>query len=141
MCLKPVRVILGATSIACAQPAHRASSELFQEAHIVLVEHPQTGDAVLEHRNPFDADPERESVHVLWVKSVIADMLEHVRIDHPRAEDLDSALALAQRAELTFAGDALYAAKARDVDLHAWLSEGEEVRSHSDFPMLPEYRA
>ena len=96
---------------------------------------------MLEHRNPFDADPERESVDLLRVIAVIADVLEHVRIDHPRAEDLDPAVALAQRAALTLLRDARDAAKARDSDLDAWLSEWEEVRPDSDLATFPEHGA
>src|SRR3954454_7954227 len=74
------------------------SPELLQEAQVVLVEHPQVGDAVLEEGDPLDPHAEGEALHALGVVAVLGDVAEHVRVDHAGAEDLDPTRALAQRA-------------------------------------------
>src|SRR4051794_35502184 len=59
----------------CASSARawsrRRSSKLLQEAQVVVVEQPQVGDAVLEHRHPFDAQPEGEALDALGVVAVL----------------------------------------------------------------------
>ena len=51
-----------------AQPGQRnASSELLQEAQVILVVEAQVGDAVLEHRDPLDPHAPREALHLLGV--------------------------------------------------------------------------
>ena len=55
-------VQVAARSTRAAIRAGRASAELLQEADVVLVEQPQVGDAVLEHRDPLDPHPEREAL-------------------------------------------------------------------------------
>src|SRR5437764_11810383 len=76
----------------------RIGSELLQEADVVLVEDPQVRNAMLEHRDPLDSHPEGEPLHLLGVVSVLADVAEHVRIDHPGAQDLEPGVPLADRA-------------------------------------------
>ena len=46
--------------------------ELLQEADVVLEEHPQVGDPVLEHRDPLDAHAEGEALHRLGVVAALA---------------------------------------------------------------------
>ena len=43
------------------------SSELLQEAQVVLEVQAQVGDAVLEHRDPLDAEAQGEALHLLGV--------------------------------------------------------------------------
>src|SRR5579884_2711612 len=117
------------------------SPELLQEADVVVVEQPQVGNAVLEHRDPLDPHPEGEALDPLGVVAVLAHVLEHVGVDHPGAQDLDPALAPAQAAPLAGGGHAAFAVKARDVDLDARLGEREEVRSQPDLALRPEVLA
>src|SRR5262245_26903887 len=93
-------------------------SELPQEAKVVVQEHPKVGYAVPEHRDPFLAEAERESRHLL---GVVADVPEDVRIDQPGAGHLDPAGAFARRA----AG--AVAEEAGDRDTDGRLREREEV--------------
>src|SRR5204862_8136549 len=118
------------------------SSKLLQDADVVLEELPQVGDAVLEHRDPLDPHAEREALDAVRVVAVRLDEPEHIRVHHPRAEDLDPASALADRVaravrELTRAP----AAEAGDVDLDARLSEREEARAKTCSPLRAEDRA
>src|SRR5437667_10661194 len=73
-------------------PAPRASPggsyELAEEAQVVLEEEADVVDAVLEHRDPLDAHAERPPRDRLGIVSHIA---EHLRVDHPRAQDLEPA--------------------------------------------------
>ena len=98
-------------------------------------------DAVLQHRDPLDPHAEGEPLHLLRVVGLAADEAEHVRVDHPGAEDLDPAAALAQRVALA-AGEhaAAVAAEAGDVDLHAGLGEREEVGLQPRLALGPEDR-
>src|SRR5207244_11418606 len=73
-------------------PAPRASpggsDELAEEAQVVLEEEADVVDAVLEHRDPLDAHAERPPRDRLGIVPHIA---EHLRVDHPRAQDLQPA--------------------------------------------------
>src|SRR5690606_1344900 len=80
------------TLIACLRwrPPPRPSQpppELAQDAHVVLVEVPDDGHAVRRHRQALDADPEGEARHPL-----VADRLEHLRVHHPAAAQLEPLL-------------------------------------------------
>ena len=96
---------------------------------------------MLEHRDPLDPHPEGEALDALGVVAVVAHELEHVRVDHPGAEDLDPGRALAQRAALSRRQDPAVAVEARDVDLDARLGEREEVRAQPDLALGAEDRA
>ena len=87
------------------------SLERREEPHVVVVEHPDIRNAMPEHRDALDADAEGEARVPL---RVVADMLEHVRIDHASAEDLHPAVA------------------PRDVNLDARLGERKEARAQAD---------
>src|SRR4051794_17261692 len=118
-----------------------SSCELLQHPQVVVEEAPQVGDAVAQHRDPLDPDPEGEPLHALGVVAVGLDEAEDVGVDHAGAEDLDPALALAEVAalaavELTGAA----ALEAGDVDLDAGLGEGEEVRPQAHLPVGAEDR-
>src|SRR5918994_2866425 len=128
----------------CARPAPRrsgrdrstraatcteSSSELLQHPHVVLEELAQVGHAVPQHRDPLDPHAEGEALDPLRVVAALPHEAEHVRIDHPGAEDLDPARALAQRVAAPVVQMArATAAEAGDIYLHAWLREGEEPR-------------
>src|ERR1700751_2716443 len=97
--------------------------KLLQEADVVLEEERQVGDAWLQHRDPLDSHPEREALRGLGVIGP-ADEPEDVRVDHPGAQDLDPARALAQRVALARRERArAVAAEARYVHLDARLGE------------------
>src|SRR5262245_5051147 len=102
-------------------PSGRTPScgKLRQEPVVVLVKQPDVVDAVLEHGDALDAEPEREPGVAL---GVVADVLEDRRVDHPGAPDLDPAAALAGAAA------AAPAQRAGDVVLGAGLHEGEVGR-------------
>src|SRR3954462_13276865 len=119
----------------------RASSELFQEAQVVVVEQPDVRYPVLQRRDPLDPHAPGEALVALGVVAVLAHVLEHVGIDLAGAEDLDPALALAQRAARAVAQEAVVAVEARDVALDARLGEREEVRAQAHAPLLTEDRA
>src|SRR5581483_9891239 len=114
------------------------SAELLQEADVVVVEQAQIGNPVLEHGDPFHTHAEGEALNLLWVVAVVPHVLEHIRIDHPGAQDLDPCRALAQRAALAVSRDAVGAVEAGHVDLDARLREREEVRTHSHLSLLTE---
>src|SRR5205807_4035451 len=111
------------------------SSELLQEAQVVLVVQAQVGDPVLEHRDALDAEAPGEPLHLLGVIAGSVSLAgRHVavdrRIDLAGPQHLEPSLALAQRAARAVAQMAAAAAlEAGDVDLHARLREGEEVRA------------
>ena len=79
-------------------------------------------------RDPLDAHAEREALHALVVVAVAGHVVEHVGVDHPRAEDLDPALALAGAAALGALEAGAAAAEAGHVDLDARLGEREVAR-------------
>src|ERR1019366_1910809 len=93
------------------------TSELFEEADVVVEVQAQVGDAVAQHGDPLDAHPEGEAGELFRVVAVLADVLEDVRVDHPGAEDLEPAGPLAQRAARAVGQVALRAVEARHVDL------------------------
>src|SRR3954452_20134945 len=118
------------------------SLELLQEADVVLEEDPQVGDPVLEHRDPLDPHAERKALDTLRVVAVVAHELEHVRVDHARAHDLDPARALAERAERAVrpaTGSVTH--KTRHVHLDARLGEREVPRAQSHALPRAEHRA
>src|SRR5690349_24125281 len=79
----------------CALPtAH--SSELLQEPQVVLEHLPQVRHAMAQHRYAVDAHPEREALDALRVVAHLRHEAVDVRIDHPGAEYLDPAGALAE---------------------------------------------
>src|SRR5690606_20266350 len=67
-------------------PESRPSSELAQEAHVVVEEVAQVVDPVTQHREAFDADAEGEAGVPLRID---ADVAQHTRVDHAAAEHLE----------------------------------------------------
>src|SRR3954463_3198077 len=106
-------------------------SELLQNAHVVLPEEAQVGEAVTEHRDALDAEAEREAGPDLWV---VADVREHLRIDPAGSAHLDPARVLAHRAALSVAQ------KTRHVELHRRLGEREVARPHPHLALVAEQR-
>src|SRR5919201_2580734 len=107
-------------------------SELPQEAKVVLQEHPEVGNAVAEQGDPLLAEAEGETRHLV---GVVADVAEHVRVDHPGAGQLDPARSLARRA----AGAVTQKAGHGDAD--GRLREREEVGDEPNLALRPEQRA
>src|SRR5262245_52208873 len=105
----------------------RSCERLSEEAEVVLVEQADVVDAVLEHGDALDPQPEGEAAHHA---GVVADLLEDRRVHHPGAAQLDPAAPLAARAAGARAEDA------GDVVLGARLDEREERRTQAE-PHLP----
>src|SRR5512133_3538145 len=93
-------------------------SELTKKPEVVLPERTDLGQAVAEHGDALEPDPEREAAPFL---RVVADELEHVRVDHPGAAELDPPRPPAHRTALAGAEEA------RDVGLERRLGEREVV--------------
>src|SRR6202012_959757 len=95
-----------------------------------------------QHRHPLDPEAVGEALHLLRVVAHLLDEPEDVRVDHPGAEDLDPALALAEVAALAVGQDAgALALEAGDVDLDARLGEGEIMGPQADLAGVAEERA
>src|SRR5258705_3199524 len=99
------------------------SRELPEEPQVVLEEQPEIVDAVLQHRDPLDAHPERPAREFL---GVIADILQDPRMHHPAAENLQPPPLLAQPATVAVADEAQH------VHLGGGLREREERRPEAD---------
>src|SRR5262245_65334028 len=72
-----------------------ASRELPEEPQVVVEEQAEVVDPVLQHRDALDAHPERPARVVL---RIVADVLQHLRMHHAGAEDLEPAGLLAHPA-------------------------------------------
>src|SRR5207253_10666157 len=77
-----------------------ASRELLQEAQVVLEEQSQIVDAVLQHRDALDTHAERPAGDLL---GIVADVAQHLRMHHARAQDLEPAPLLAEPAAVAVA--------------------------------------
>src|SRR6185295_6737450 len=107
------------TRIFTAPPSWSGSyRELFEEAQVVLVEEADVVDPVLQHRHALHPHAEREAGVLL---GVVADGLEHRRVHHAAAENLEPSRLLARAAPRAAAR------AAADVDLGARLGVGEEA--------------
>src|SRR4051812_47922074 len=123
-------------------PSARASAELLQEPQIVLEQDAEVRHAVTQEGDALDPHPEREALHLFGLVAVVLDEAEHVRVDHPRAEDLDPARALAERVARAVGEVALAAAvEARHVDLDARLGEREVAGADVHLALGAEDRA
>src|SRR5829696_4157017 len=83
--------------------ARISASVLSEEAKIAVEERADLVDPVADHRNPLESEAEREALPFL---GVVPDRLEHVRVDHPAAAELDPARVRAHAASLAIAEDA-----------------------------------
>src|SRR5690606_12860628 len=85
--------------------SHRVNtSKLTQEAEIVVEKQPNVVDAVAEHRDALDAHAEREARPPL---RIVADVEQHLRMDHAGAQNLQPAFVAADAAAGAVAHDAL----------------------------------
>lgn len=112
-------------------------AELAEEAHVVLEEHAQVADAVLEHGHTFHAQAEGEAAHI----GGIAHGGEHGGVHHAAAQDLHPAGGLAHAAG--FAVDMALAAAHATADVHfgGGFREGEEAGAEAHFGMAAEHGA
>src|SRR5256885_7902944 len=101
---------------------------LAEEAEVVLEEEPQVVQIVAEEGETIDAHAERKAAHHL---RIIADGAQHVRMDHPRPQDLEPALA-ATHATARGRSAGHGARRARDVDLRTRLGERKEAGAEAD---------
>ena len=92
------------------------SSELPQEPQVVSIEQADVVNAIFDHRRPLDAKAECEAAPLV---GVVAAILEHDRVHHPRSAHLQPAGVLAHPATIAMAQDAVH------IGLNAGLGEGE----------------
>src|SRR2546423_9835799 len=85
--------------------ARISASVLRQEARVALEERTDLVDAVADHGDPLEPEAERETLPLL---RVVADGLEHVRVHHPAAAELDPAREGADTTSLAVAEDAAH---------------------------------
>ena len=102
-----------------------------EEAQVVFVEQANVIDVPLEDGDAFEAHAKREARHAV---GVVADVLEHRRVHHAAAENLDPARALADGTSSALAADAA------DVHLGARLRIREEAGAEADVLTLAEER-
>src|SRR5262249_28556112 len=93
---------------------HR-SWKLLQKPHIVLKEHLNIINPVLQHRQPVDPDAERKSAHAF---RIVSDKSVHRRIDHPRPKKFNPSRAFAFPARPARRCPAAAAEHARHIELH-----------------------
>src|SRR3954454_18826311 len=108
------------------------SSELPQNPDVVLPERAQVGEAVTQHGDALDPEPEREALPFVRVE---ADGAEHIGVDPAGAAHLDPAGLLAHRAASTVAEEA------GDVELDRRFGEREVAGAHADVPVRAEQLA
>src|SRR3989475_12923980 len=65
-------------------------SKLFQNPQIIFVEEPEVVDAIADHGDAFDAEAEGPAGPDF---GIVADVLEHLRMHHAAAGDLQPFLA------------------------------------------------
>src|SRR5882672_7957618 len=88
---------------------------MLQPAEIGFEERSQIRNAIFQHREPIDAEP--ESVALIGL-GIDAAHLEHARMDHARARDLEPIRAFPET-------DLSTRAVALDVNFDRWLGERE----------------
>ena len=86
-----------------------------QPAQIGLEEGAQVGDAVFQHRQAVDAQPEGEALTAVGIEAAV---FHHGGVDHAASQNLHPAAALADPQDAVFEG-------AADIDLHRRRREGE----------------
>src|ERR1700758_748926 len=93
-----------------------------EPAQVGIVEGAQIGNAVFQHCHPFD--PHSESKALIF-GGIDAAILQHLRVDHAAAEDLEPITA---GADLPLAAGA----RAADIDFSRRLGEREITRTKTD---------
>src|SRR5258708_16975844 len=96
-----------------------------QEAQVVAGEQPDVVDAVAQHGDPLDAQPEGEAA--IFV-GIVANIAQHARINLAGAAHLEPAAVLTDAAAAATADDAVY------VELGAGLREREVARADANLP-------
>ena len=91
---------------------------------------PDVVDVVHQGGHSFEAETEGEPGIYLGVD---ADSLEHVRVDHAGASQLDPARALTRAAAITFIYSGAVADEAREIELCGRFGEGEVTRAETGF--------
>ena len=104
-----------------------AGLELVQESNVVLIEQTDIVDLETAHNHTLQTDA--EGVAGVFIR-VDAAHLKHLGVNHAAAEDLDPALALAERAAFTVAAVAL------DIHLRRRLGEREVMRTETNDRVL-----
>src|SRR5262245_30958356 len=108
------------------------TSELAQEADVVLEEQPDLRHAVARHGDALESHAEREAGELL---GVVAHRLEDVGVHHAGAEQLAPARSLAHRAAAFADAARPVADRTGDVELATRLDE-REVHGHEPGPDL-----
>ena len=103
-----------------------------KDSEVVFPERADLGDVVAELGRPLEAAAESEAAPLLGVDP---DVLEHLRVDHPGAPQLDPAGELAHAAALEVA------VRAGDIGLDGRLGEGEVVRAEPHLAVVAEEHA
>ena len=106
------------------------SLEFLQEAGVVLGEHAEVGDAVLQVGDALHAHAEGIAA---VDRRVDAALLQHVGVDHTAAQNLYPAGVLAEATALTTADEA------RDVHLGTRFCEGEVTGTQADLRVGTEH--
>src|SRR4030095_16630247 len=110
--------------------------KLFQEPHVVLKEHLNVVDAVLQHRQTIHAHSEREATHffrVVFHKAI------HRGIDHPRAKQFNPTRTFALAASRARRAAAAAAAEnAGHVEFDRWFGKRKIARTKTRFHAGPE---
>src|SRR5690242_19952387 len=94
-----------------------------QEAQVVAGEQPDVVDAIAQHGDPLDAQPEGEAAILV---GIVANIAQHARINLAGAAHLEPAAVLADAAARAAADDAVY------VELGAGLREREVAWAEAD---------
>src|SRR5258706_6779516 len=94
-----------------------------QEAQVVAGDQPDVVDAIAQHGDPLDAQPESEAAILV---GIVANIAQHARINLAGATHLEPAAVLADAAAGATADDAVY------VELGAGLREREVARAEAN---------
>src|SRR5437660_7803994 len=103
--------------------------KLRKNAQIVLEQRPDIRNVELDHGAAIQPQSEGEAAPLLGID---ADVAQHLRMDHPAAEDLHPA------GLRTGAAARAFAVEARHVDFRGWCGEREEARGHAHLQLLAE---
>src|SRR5207245_5101576 len=97
--------------------------KLFQEPQIILVEQPDVVDAIADHGNALDAEPEGPAGPDF---RIVSDVFKHLRMHHAAAGDLQPFLAHLPRE------------RTGEINLKARFSVAEVVRAETNPHVAPE---
>lgn len=109
------------------KPAESHCSELFKEAHVVLVEETEVVYVIASHYHTLKTETECKARILLRVDAAV---LQHLGVYHACAEKLYIALVLAHGAAFSAA------VEAADIYLTAGLGEWEVVRTETELAVV-----